>query len=157
MPQGFAQLGRLANDVAALSAAVEQVGRRPPPTPAPAADALHSAAGRAVVLIQKLVSRADVAQMFATLDQDHDGRVTREELRAGFEAAGVAVSAAELEMVFAAVDKDHNDSISIGQAPQRRPRLPPGVVQQRPAGAAAASGAVLVCGGWRWSWWRLRR
>jgi hypothetical protein len=50
--------------------------------------------------------------LFESIDRNHDGTLDRDELRAAFQSAGLAVSSAKLDRFFAKVDANHDGSVS---------------------------------------------
>lgn len=57
-------------------------------------------------------AEAELSQLFETIDRDHNGKLDKDELRAAYQRAGVAVSSAKLDEFFDEVDSNHDGEIS---------------------------------------------
>ncbi len=53
--------------------------------------------------------------LFRSIDKDHDGRLDRDELRAAFQRAGLAVPARSLTQFFDEMDMNHDGFISFDE------------------------------------------
>jgi solute carrier family 25 phosphate transporter 23/24/25/41 len=51
-------------------------------------------------------------QLFESIDRDHNGELDKDELRAAFSRAGLAISNAKLDQFFDEVDVNHDGVIS---------------------------------------------
>ena len=54
-------------------------------------------------------------QLFESIDRDHNGELDKDELRAAFTRAGLAVSSAKLDQFFDEVDVNHDGVISFDE------------------------------------------
>ena len=54
-------------------------------------------------------------QLFESIDRDHNGELDKEELRAAFSRAGLAISNAKLDQFFDEVDVNHDGVISFDE------------------------------------------
>ena len=70
---------------------------------------------RALSLIQKLMGRADGAEIFAEFDTDGDGSISREELRLGFKKLGEELSESDLDAIMTLVDADGDGSMNYAE------------------------------------------
>jgi solute carrier family 25 (mitochondrial phosphate transporter), member 23/24/25/41 len=54
-------------------------------------------------------------QLFESIDRDHNGSLDKDELRAAFSRAGLAISNAKLDSFFDEVDVNHDGVISFDE------------------------------------------
>jgi solute carrier family 25 (mitochondrial phosphate transporter), member 23/24/25/41 len=54
-------------------------------------------------------------QLFESIDRDHNGELDKDELRAAFSRAGLAISNAKLDQFFDEVDVNHDGVISFDE------------------------------------------
>lgn len=54
----------------------------------------------------------ELLALFKSIDYNHDGKISKEELQAAFSRAGLAVPNSKLETFFVEVDTNHDGTIS---------------------------------------------
>ena len=70
---------------------------------------------RALHLLQKLMGRADGADIFQEFDTDGDGQISRDELRAGFSKIGQELSETDVDAIMALADTDGDGTIDTNE------------------------------------------